>query len=216
MSSLDELRKSAITNISMGNLAQGLKLLRTNLDLVRAQSAEGSLDFAQAEFTLALCLFQRNKAQPSSDYEEIYTLSKDALDIRMRIKGRVDACVAISADFLGSICEQMERLDEAELAYRISLENAFVLVGQAHVNTATAQLNVARILVRKDVLDEAKELVSKSIVIRRNVFGNSAPETFAALELFALICQKRGETCDTGGVMESPTGSAPPGQNLMK
>ena len=175
MSKLEDMQKLALEHVSEGRLEEGSSLLRECCTLTGDLYGESSYDFAQSQFTLALCLFR----QVGGSNDEIYALAKNALNIRLEKRGKTDVSVAVCAEFFGSICELMAKLDEAMYAYRIALDNALSLVGPKHINTAKAQLNLARITENST---EAKTLTLNAIQTRLEVFGPDSPESIAACE----------------------------------
>ena len=203
MSSLDELQQTALRFISSGEPANAVPILRECLNLIGGQSGTRSLDYAQGMFSLALCMLRTNP----SDLGEVHSLAREALNIRIAAKGRVDASVAICAEFLGGVCLQQTLLGEAESAFRLSLENAVGLVGPSHPNTAKAQYSLACVLLKMDRPTEAIPLAEPCMQTRRNVFGPQSAEAIASASLLAECYRKSGDLAAAESVLneESPS-----------
>lgn len=178
--------------MSRGDMQAAINILRGTLPEVEQLHGSDSLETAQNLFTLALCIFQADRSL--SSLEEAACLGRRALDVRIKLKGTVDASVAITSDFLSSVYKLLGKTEDAEFFCRLSLENAERLVGAQHINTAKAQYGLAQILITsKTKLEEATELLSKCVDSRRRVFGPNNEETVSAITALANVWDLRGD-----------------------
>jgi tetratricopeptide (TPR) repeat protein len=193
MSELESKQKEALEALSAGNAVRAIELLRECTVLSENLNGPNSLDTAQAYFSLALMLFRVDRSDPAQD--EVESFASKALSIRISVKGSIDASVALTADFLGSVFMLGHKYNQAEDLYRLSLDNADRLVGPSHINTAKAQMNLADVLVSQQKnLDEAETLLNQSLETRRRVFGPNSEETVNCLSLLASLHEVKGET----------------------
>ena len=194
MTALEEKQRIALEALSAGDLPVSIQLLRECVSLSESENGEGSLGTAQALFTLALCMF-RDRPLTEAKLSEIQSLAERALDIRTSAKGGKDATVAITCEFLATVYQIQDKLEEAESMYRMSLEQAEGLVGPHHVKTANAQLQLGSVMVDLDKFEEAVPLLEKAVETLGRIFGPDSLQTATVLEVLATALEGAGR-CD--------------------
>lgn len=191
--SLEEKQRTALEALSNGNIADAVQLLHECVRVAETTHGTDSLFTAQCYFTLALIIFRTDRSD--AGLKGALNFGIKALNTRRAIKGDFDASVALTAEFLGSIYRLSNSLPEAESMYRLCTDIAEQLVGSHHVNTAKAQLELGHVLyLQNKNLEEATDLVERSLHTRRRVFGSNHDETVTALYVLADVLEARGDT----------------------
>jgi tetratricopeptide (TPR) repeat protein len=191
--SLEEKQSAALEALSSGNISEAIKLLHECVGVAEQSHGADSLLTAQCYFTLALIIFRTDRSDVG--LKDAVNFGTKALKVRRVVKGDIDASVALTAEFLGSLYRLLDSLSEAENMYRLCLEIAENLVGPHHINTGKAQLELGHTLLLQDKnLEEATDLVEKSVQTKRRVFGANSDETVSALFVLARVFEARGET----------------------
>jgi tetratricopeptide (TPR) repeat protein len=189
--SMEERQKQALEASLSGDMMMAISILREVVPMTEQCHGAESLETAQSVFTLALCIFQADRSEESLAETEMF--ARKAFEIRRKIRGDVDASVAITSELLISVYQLMEKYQEAESMCRVSLDIAERLVGTQHVNTGKAQYRLARVLILLGTkLEEATELLEKCTETRRRLFGPNSEETVQSMTALAEVWEKRG------------------------
>jgi len=182
---IELLQKAALEKLESGNdLDATIDLMRQVAEMSETVHGPCSLETAQSLFSLALLLIRL----PDS-MTEARDLAYQSFEVRKDIKGRIDVSTAITAEFLASIETVLGNLSAAESLLRLCLENAITIVGPGHVNTAKVQFQLGSLIVQiltqlgvsgEDVritrLNEARELLTQSLISRHRVFAEDSNE----------------------------------------
>jgi serine/threonine-protein kinase len=165
----------------------------------------GKLDEAEKELARALAILEAtdgpdslSTARARSDYAQVY-FWKGQADKAHEIESRVwgtyrkvlgddNPQTAMHLRNLGVLLDELDRVDEAEKAYRDSQAILIRQLGPDHVNLGYSYVNLAGLLSgRRNRPAEAEELYKKTLEIRRKQLGPKHQAVGQALQLTALF-----------------------------
>jgi len=126
------------------------------------------------------------------ELERSLALERQAYEAYRAALGTESVQTAIHQRNLGVLLEEMERLDEAERAYRESQAVIERALGDEHPNTAQSHVDLAVLLERRGRFAEAETLLRDALAVREKRLGPRHPTTGQSLQLYALFLLNRG------------------------
>jgi tetratricopeptide (TPR) repeat protein len=155
--------------------------------MLEAAEPADSLATARARSDFAQVLFWKGQAEPAIANE------RRVYDTYRRVLGADNAQTAIHLRNLGVLLDEVDRVDEAEKAYRDSQAVLVKRLGPDHVNLAYSYVNLASLLdLRRGQAVEAEALYKRALEIRRKALGNDHPTVGQALQLTGLFYLNQG------------------------
>ncbi len=172
--------------------------------------SKGQLDEAEKQITAALAVLEKTEppdslatARAKSDFAQVRFWKGDAIpaekiergvyETYRRVLGDDNAQTAMHLRNLGVLLDELDRLDEAEKAYRDSQAVLVKRLGPDHVNLGYSYLNLAVLLGgRRNQSAEAEALYKRTLEIRRKALGPKHPTVGQALQLSGLFYLNQG------------------------
>jgi tetratricopeptide (TPR) repeat protein len=104
--------------------------------------------------------------------------------------------VATALNNHGSSLEALGRLEEAEPAYRESLEMKRELIAGDHTTIASSLNNLGLLLVKRDELDAAQPLLAEALAMRLRIQDDRHPDVALAHHNLARLHERRGRLAE--------------------
>ena len=173
--------------MSQGKLDDAEKQIGAALPMLEAAEPPDSLATARARSDFAQVLFWKGQAEPAIANE------RRVYETYRRVLGADNAQTAMHLRNLGVLLDEVDRVDEAEKAYRESQAILVKRLGPDHVNLGYSYVNLASLLdIRRGQSVEAEELYKRTLEIRRKALGNNHPTVGQALQLTGLFYLNQG------------------------
>ncbi len=155
--------------------------------MLEVAEAPDSLATARARSDLAQVLFWKGQA------ERAETSERRVYETYRRVLGDDNAQTAMHLRNLGVLLDELDRVDEAEKAYRDSQAVLVKQLGPDHVNLGYSYVNLAVLLgSRRGQAAEADALYKRTLEIRRKALGPNHPTVGQALQLTGLFYLNQG------------------------
>ena len=176
-----------MVHVHQGKLDTALDELAAALASLEATEPANSLLLARVRSDYSNVLFWKGRSKESEPLErQVWETYAAAL-------GPGNLQTAIHQRNLAVVLDDLDRVDEAESAYRASQTVIEQLLGNDHPNTAASYLNLAVLLdMRRGKYEEAEELYRRALAIRRAKLGDNHAVTGQSLQLYALFLLNRG------------------------
>ena len=170
-----------------GKLEEALKQLERALAIVEAREGPGSLAAARVRSDFAQALFWKGDVARATELEKtVYRDYRNAL-------GEDHVQTAIHRRNLGVLLDELDRLDEAETAFRGSQAVLEKKLGPEHVNLGNSYVNLAVLLERRGkVRRRPKASTRESLEVRRKALGHDHRVVGQSLQLTALFYLNQG------------------------
>ena len=173
--------------LSAGKLDQAEKELTRALALLEATDGPDTLATARARSDYAQVLFWKGQA------EKAEAIERRAWETYRRVLGDQNPQTAMHLRNLGVLLDELDRVDDAEKAYRDSQAILVEQLGPDHVNLAYSYVNLAVLLGgRRNQPTEAEALYLRTLEIRRKSLGPKHPTVGQALQLTGLFYLNQG------------------------
>jgi serine/threonine protein kinase/tetratricopeptide (TPR) repeat protein len=181
------LATAGAVKMSQGKLDDAEKQITAALAMLEAAEPPDSLATARARSDFAQVLFWKGQAEPAIANE------RRVYETYRRVLGADNAQTAMHLRNLGVLLDEVDRVDEAEKAYRDSQAVLVKQLGPDHVNLAYSYVNLASLLdLRRGQAVEAEALYKRTLEIRRKALGNDHPTVGQALQLSGLFYLNQG------------------------
>ena len=173
--------------MSAGKLDEAEKELSHALAVLEASDGPDTLATARARSDTAQVYFWKGQAERAEVTE------RRAYETYRRVLGAENAQTAMHLRNLGVLLDELDRVDEAEKAYRESQAILVRQLGPDHVNLGYSYVNLAVLLSgRRNQPAEAEALFKRAFEIRRKSLGPTHPTVGQALQLTGLFYLNQG------------------------
>ena len=191
------LATAGAVKMSQGKLDDAEKQIGAALKMLEAAEPPDSLATARARSDFAQVLFWKGQAEPAIANE------RRVYETYRRVLGADNAQTAMHLRNLGVLLDEVDRVDEAEKAYRESQAILVKRLGPDHVNLGYSYLNLASLLdIRRGQAAEAEQLYKRTLAIRRKALGNNHPTVGQALQLTGLFYLNQGRLDESEATYE--------------
>ena len=171
--------------MAQGRLEEADDLIAPALARLEKTELPASPLLARVRSDYGHLLFWQGKVEAAEREERrVYESFRDQLGV-----GSVQA--AIHLRNLGVLLDELDRVAEAEVAYRDSQRVLEQALGREHPILAESYLNLAVLMQRLGRFDEAEALYLRSLAIRRARLGGDHLATGNSLQLYALFLLQR-------------------------
>jgi eukaryotic-like serine/threonine-protein kinase len=165
-----------------GRLERAERDLARALAIVEAREGKESLAAARIRSDVAQAKFWKGDAAGAE------TLERSVYETYRRALGTDHVQTATHLRNLAVLLDELDRVDEAERAYRTSQEILEKKLGTEHPNTAQSYVNLASLLdIRRGRADEAESLYRRALDVRRKTLGRGHRAVGQTLQLMGLF-----------------------------
>ena len=169
-----------------GRMDEAERQLAKGLSILEAREGPLSLNVARARSDYSEVLFYKGKAV------EAEKLERKVYETYRQVLGSEHVQTAIHQRNLCVLLDELDRLEEAEVACRDSQAVLERHLGPDHANLGQSYLNTAELLYRRGKMAEAEELYRRALEIRRKTLGPRHPATGQNTQLLALFLLNQG------------------------
>ena len=169
-----------------GQARRGREADPRGAQVLEARGDPSSLATARVQSDFAQVLFWKGReAEAEKNEREVYETYR-------RVLGAENAQTATHLRNLGVLLDELDRIDEAEKAYRESQASSSG-TRPDHANLGQSYLNLASLLDHRGKRQEAEALYRRTLAIRRARLGTDHPTIGQTLQLTALFLLNQGK-----------------------
>jgi eukaryotic-like serine/threonine-protein kinase len=172
--------------LGQGKLEEAERHLANALAILEAREGPLSLNVARARSDYSEVLFYKGKVVESEKLE------RKVYETYRQVFGSEHVQTAIHQRNLCVLLDELDRLEEAEVACRDSQGVLERHLGAEHANLGQSYLNTAELLYRRGKMAEAETLYRRALDVRKKTLGEKHPATGQNTQLLALFLLNQG------------------------
>lgn len=172
--------------LGQGKLDEAERHLANALAILEAREGPLSLNVARARSDYSEVLFYKGKVVESEKLE------RKVYETYRQVFGSEHVQTAIHQRNLCVLLDELNRLEEAEVACRDSQGVLERHLGAEHANLGQSYLNTAELLYRRGKMAEAETLYRRALDVRKKTLGEKHPATGQNTQLLALFLLNQG------------------------
>lgn len=146
-----------------GRLEDAVNLYRQTLEQRQKSFAPDHPRVLAAMYSLAIPL------RGLSRFDEAIELIKAALELGQKLEGGLPNEMKQLPEMLAEVYKEAGRLEEAELQMRSILESYHAAHGKHHDKSLLSQLHLGQLLLQRDKIEEAEEVLRENLDLRMEV-----------------------------------------------
>lgn len=146
-----------------GRLEDAVNLYRQTLEQRQKSFAPDHPRVLAAMYSLAIPL------RGLSRFDEAIQLIKAALELGQKLEGGLPNEMKQLPEMLAEVYKEAGRLEEAELQMRSILESYHAAHGKHHDKSLLSQLHLGQLLLQRDKIEEAEEVLRENLDLRMEV-----------------------------------------------